>query len=340
MTLSALSNPASRRLVTSLRGPLAVLLLACGCSSGPGRSDSPEEAPWRRPVVLLTGPVSGAYSPLGQALAAIYNIKVPGVRVTAESTDGPEGAALNAIAVETGKADLAFSRADLAFQSFSRRLDVGSESSVSHVRSIAVIYTNVVHLLVRRASGIRRGEDMRGHRVQMADEGSGGALARVIIEGHGLAPGDVQIVSPSGNALARLKSGGLDVRVFASAYPLAGIDDVGETSAVALLSLAPSVVHRLRSKFPFFKPAVIPKGTYRGQSRDVPTVGIDGLLLCRDTMPESLAYDLTKALFEALPELSRTQNAARLINAVNAPATPVPLHPGAARFYRERDLFR
>jgi TRAP transporter TAXI family solute receptor len=96
----------------------------------------------------------------------------------------------------------------------------------------------------------------------------------------------------------------------------------------------------LRTRFPFFKPAVIPKRTYRGQEIDYQTVGIDGLLLCRDTVPESLVYQMTRSLFEALPDLMRDQPAARLINVGRAPATPVPLHPGAARYYRERDLFR
>jgi len=151
---------------------------------------------------------------------------------------------------------------------------------------------------------------------------------------------DVQIVPNTRNGISRLKSGQLDVRIFASAYPLAAVDDVGAESPLRLMSMEPAVVDRVRSRFPFFKPAVIPKGTYQGQDEDVQTVGIDGLLLCRDTMPESLAYRLTKSLFDALPALAEAQRTARLIDIGRAPTTPIPLHPGAARYYRERDLFR
>lgn len=339
MTQKAPEARVARRFATCLRGLMALLLVASGCSNPPAQTAATEPSA-RQPVLLLTGPRGGAYSPLGRALARVYNVKVAGVQVTAESTGGPEGAASNAQAVEAGKADLAFSRADIAFQTFMRSTAEGAESPASHLRSIAVVYTNVVHLMVNRASGIRRGEDMRGHRLHVGDEAFGGGLARIIVEGHGLTLSDLEVMPPSANAYGQLRAGQLDVRVFASAYPLAGIGDVGENSSVALLSLAPAVVDRLRSKFPFFKPAVIPKGTYTGQTDDVQTVGIDGLLLCRDTMPESLVYQLTRALFDALPELSQTQKSARLINAVDAPATPVPLHPGAARYYRERDLFR
>ena len=316
---------------------IALLLPAVACSSQATSSGQPA-APTGQPIVLLTGPAGGAYAPLGRALAKAYNARVPGVQVSATSASGPEGAADNAEEVEQGKADLAFSRADIAYQVF-QQADAG-ESASAHLRSIAVLYTNAVHFIVRRASGITRGEEMRGHRVQMSEDTGGGMLARLVVEAYGLDIGEVQPIPASRrNALARLRANELDVRIFASAYPLA-INDVGPSSPLALLPLTPVAIDRLRSRSPFFKPAVIPSGTYNGQTGDIETVGIDGLLLCRDSLPEPVAYELTKALFEALPELAETSKAARLIDAVNAPATPVPLHRGAARYYRERGLFR
>lgn len=333
------------KLVSGLRPVVAVVTallgltaLACGRTSQPAATASAGD----RRIVILTGPAGGAYSPLGQALADVYNTRIPGLHVVAAAADGPGGAAANARALDEGKADLAFSRADLAFQVFRTQssLPAGAAGAGAHLRSIAVLYTNAVHILVRRASGIVRGSEIRGRRVQMSDDNAGSILTRAVLEGHGLTTDDIRSIASSRNALSRLKNDELDVRIFASAYPLAGIDDVGETSPIRLLSLEPAAIDRLRSRFPFFKPAVIPKGTYRGQVDDVQTVGIDGLLLCHDAMPESVVYDLTQTLFGALPELTRLQPSAGLINVVKAPATPVPLHPGAARYYRERDLFR
>jgi uncharacterized protein len=345
MTQIARLERAASAPVTCLHGLLMLFLLAftAACST-PAASDASVASgdgaavpAARQPVLLLTGPPGGAYAPLGEALAGIYNAKLPGVHVTATSTDGPEGAAANAKAIEDGKAQLAFSRADLAFRDFQQAQEKGAGS---HLRSIAVVYTNTVHLIVRRATGIRRGEEMRGHRVMVGDESVGGGLSRIVVEGHGVGLDEVQTFSNARNAFSRLRSGELDVRIFASGYPLAGIDDVGPASHIALLPLSPEAIERMRSKFPFFKPAVIPKGTYKGQDADIATVGIDGLLLCHDSMSESVVYELTRTLFSGLPDLVKTQSSARLINAVNAPATPVPLHPGAARYYRERDLFR
>lgn len=324
----------------TLRARLSgVLLVVPACTVACGASGASATSP--RPVILLTGPSTGAYFPLGSALAEIYNARIPEAHVIAQGTTGPEGAGANAGAIESGQADLAFARSDLAYAAF-RNGTARDERPHTHLRALAVLYTNAVHVLVRRASGIENWRDVRGKRVQVSDEsgGSAGPLARMVLEGHGLQLSDVQIVPSPRNAVARLRAGELDVRISASAYPLTTIEDVGETSKLRLMSIETDAVDRLRSRFPFFKPAVIPKGTYHGQDADYQTVGIDGLLLCRDSMPESQAYEMTRTLFDALPDLTRAQPAARLINVGRAPATPIPLHPGAARYYRERDLFR
>ena len=312
---------------------VATVLATLGCGST--KASTPEG----QPVTFLTGPNGGAYYPLGRSLADIYNAKIPSVRVVARASDGPEGASANAQAVDAGAADLAFSRSDLAYVVY-RTGAAPDQPSHSHLRSVAVLYTNALHIVVRRASGIRSGHDFARHRVQVGDAATADSMVRMILDAYGVADQAIQVRSTSRGALERLKMGEFDVRIFASAYPLASIEDVSEASGIRLLSIESDVRDRLRSRFPFFKPAVIPRNTYRGQEEDVQTVGIDGLLLCRDSLSESLVYDMTKTLFDALPDLSRSNRAARLINIGRAPSTPVPLHPGAARYYRERDLFR
>jgi uncharacterized protein len=315
-----------------------IALCACGAAACGTPTDASTAA---RPVTLLTGPSSGSYYYLGKALADVYNTKIPQAHVTAVGNDGPGGAGVNASAVEAGEADLGFSRSDLAYLAY-RNGSTADPNAHPHLRAMAVVYTNAVHAIVRRGSGIERWSDVRGKRVQMGDETgtSSGSLARMVLESVGVSINDVQIVPNPRNALARLRAGEMDVRIFAAGYPLSSLDDVGPGSGVRMMPLDQEAIDRLRSRFPFFKPAVIPKGTYPGQDSDYQTVGVDGLLLCRDTMPEELVYEMTRSLFEALPVLMRDQPAARLINVGRAPATPVPLHPGAARYYRERDLFR
>lgn len=321
----------ARLLAVAILVVLPLAFAACGTTSA--------EAPAPQSVTLLTGPRSGAYYPLGNSLAGIYNAKISSAHVEARASDGPEGASANAQAVDSGAAELAFSRSDIAYGVY-RSGSPADESSRSHLRSVAVVYTNALHILVRRASGIQSGHDFARHRVQVGDAAPADTMVKMILDAYGVTDETIQVRSSSRGALEKLKAGEFDVRIFASAYPLASIADVSDASDLRLLSIEPDVRDRLRSRFPFFKPTVIPRNTYSGQTEDVQTVGIDGLLLCRDSLPESLVYEMTKTLFDALPELTRSDRAARLIDVGRAPTTPVPLHPGAARYYRERDLFR
>jgi TRAP-type uncharacterized transport system substrate-binding protein len=70
------------------------------------------------------------------------------------------------------------------------------------------------------------------------------------------------------------------------------------------------------------------------------TIGVDSILVCRRELDEGLVYELTKFFFQALPTLSFSQDALRSMDLEQAPATPIPLHAGAARYYRERELMR
>ena len=67
---------------------------------------------------------------------------------------------------------------------------------------------------------------------------------------------------------------------------------------------------------------------------------MDVLLLCREDLPEGLVYDLTRALFDSVPALENAHEAASAIDPERGPTTSIPLHPGAARYYREREILQ
>ena len=77
-----------------------------------------------------------------------------------------------------------------------------------------------------------------------------------------------------------------------------------------------------------------------GDHPDIETVGTDMLLACRDDLPEELVYWITRTLFDSLPALADSFPQLRQIDLEHVQASPIPLHPGAARFYRERELFQ
>jgi len=106
------------------------------------------------------------------------------------------------------------------------------------------------------------------------------------------------------------------------------------------MPIAGPPIDRLRHEYPFLRVTAIPRGTYPGDVPTIRTIGVDSLLVCRRDLDEQLVYDLTRRFFDALPSLSSSQGALRFMDLDQAPATPIPLHEGAARFYRERELLR
>jgi TRAP transporter TAXI family solute receptor len=141
------------------------------------------------------------------------------------------------------------------------------------------------------------------------------------------------------DAAASLAAGELDAAVVVAADPVEVVSRATANGA-RLLPITGRDVQRLRTDYPFLRPGAIPAGTYPGQPHPVPTLLVDVLLVTRAGLEDTLVQRLTSALFDVLPDLVPKFPYLRLINVGRAPATPIPLHPGAALFYRERELSR
>lgn len=308
-----------------------LLSIGGGCST----SDIGET---RAAMMIATGGTGGVYHPLGETLARIYSEQVPGITATAHAT---VASVFNVQAIQKGAADVAFTQGDVAYFAFRRGTDSDPRPH-SRLRGIAVLYVNTVQIVARRDGGIRQISDFRGKRIGVGAPGSGTEVAaRVIIEGHGLQYSDVtESFLTFSETAGRMQDGTLDAGFIVASYPAAAVSDAALAFGVRLIPVTRDAVEQIRSHYPFFKPFVIPKGTYKGQAQDVETIGVDNLLICRDDLPEDLVYYMTKALFENLPQLSATHSAATLIDVEQGPATPIPLHPGAARYYREQELLK
>jgi uncharacterized protein len=309
---------------------IAVAALVAG--SRPAKTPEP-----RVEIVIASGQAGGVFFPIGEALARIYTASIPSLRASAEPT---VGSVFNVQQVERRKADLAFTQSDIAYLSYQQSPERGREP-VARIRGIAVLYVNILHILAR-GTAIRSVEDLRGRHVGVGAAGSGTEVAtRIVVEGHGLRYADLTAeFLPFSDVAARMRDRTIDAGFIAASYPADAIKAATSSPEVHLVPIASEAARRIRVDYPFLKPAVIPRGTYAGQTTDVQTVGVDNVLVCREDLPEDVVYQLTKAFFAALPELSRVHAAVSLIDADQAPATPIPLHPGAARYYREREILQ
>jgi TRAP transporter TAXI family solute receptor len=306
-----------------------VLTALTGCAA-------PAAAP---PVTLTiaTGSTAGVYYPLGISLAQILSARIPRVQARAI----PSGASTdNVLALENGSADVAFALGDVAYFAYTEGTRLKAERH-RRLRSMAVLYTNAVHFIVPASSRIRTLRDLAGTRlawgVAMPTPGRSRSID-VLIQAHGVEAASVTAHSASfEQILSGLLSRTLDVGVISAGYPVPAIERAAK-AGLRFLNVDPEALQLIQQDYQFFIPFAVPGNTYSGQPSQIDTVGIDNVLLCREDLDEDLVYRLTKAFFEALPELAATHPAAGLIDADVAPATALPLHPGAARYYREREL--
>jgi hypothetical protein len=290
-------------------------------------------APVRAVVRLTTGTPGAGFYPLGEALAQGLRQARPSPDVQVHDS---AGSVANIEALQRGDADLGLSYADVAYMAFVGRLE-GRPQAFEELRGIAVLELTPVHLVVRANSGVRDAADLRGRRIGVGLPGSGSALtADIVLAALGIDASAVHLEPlryvEAGN---RVAAGTLDAMFVTGSDPMASVR--ASTGAGArLVPLTGAAIERLRHEYPFFRPTVIPGGTYPGHPDPIQTIGVDNLLVCRRSLDESLVHDLTARFFEILPSLAMLTS----MDLDQAPAAPIPLHDGAARYYRERELSR
>lgn len=305
--------------------------VACGC-----RPAAPVPPPPSNHIRLITGQLGGGFSPLGEQLAVALTGRIPGVAI---ETVPSSGAVSNVEALQAGRADLGLTFADVAYIAFSGQLTPASKP-FERLRAIAVLQVTPVALVVRAGLPVRGPRDLRGRRIGLGPSGSGTVLtANLILRAYGLQPSDVHGETIGfQEAATRLLDGTLDAmfdNAISQSDSLRRVIDGG----ARLLPIEGVAVDTLRSEYPFLKLTAISAEMYPGLTKPVHTIGIDGVLICRSDLDERLVYNLTKQLFASLEGLSE-QGALRSMDIEQAPATPIPLHDGAARYYRERELAR
>lgn len=258
----------------------------------------------------------------------------------------PRGGEANpTLALSAGEAELAVVMADTAYFEH-----LGLQRVAPEVRGLSLVPEFPVHLVVGKHSTVRSLADLRDRSVVTCAGCPPGAIDRPgtrdhfirrLIEAHGVTPDQV-VGYPlaSDQVIPALKDGTYDAAFVLSYYPAASVAEATRAGA-RLLPIEGPAVDRLRLDYPFVREVRIPPGTYPGQPEMVRTVGIDRLLLCRGDLEEPVAYLLTRAFVESLRELAVAQSTSfRHMDMDRAPATPVPLHEGAARFFREWELFQ
>jgi TRAP transporter TAXI family solute receptor len=312
---------------------LTATLICCSCRTP--EESSPSGNPEETTIVLrlTTGPPGGGFFPLGEHVATRLRARMSAIDVQIVASGG---AIFNIEAIQDGRADVGFSFADVAYMGFNGLL-AGRSAPLSLLRGVAVLQLIPISLVVRHGLDIRDPGGLVGRRVSVGPSGSGTALtARLLLHEFGVDPPAVHLETLNfQESSSRLMAGALDA-MFDNAIVPDSIRRATDAGA-HLVPIVGAPVDRLRRNYPFLKPATIPAGRYPQMDKSVHTIGVDGLLICSANLDDRLVYELTKQFSNMIAE-SQDGDPLRLMELDAAPATPIPLHDGAARYYREREL--
>ena len=289
-------------------------------------------------INVLTGGTSGVYYPLGVAIGKIYTNKIPGVKTQVQAT---KASVENLVLLQQGRGEIAFTLGDSLKAAWDGDEEAGFKAKPDKLRTIGAIYPNYIQIVATADSGIKTLADIKGKSLSVGAPKSGTELnSRAILGAAGLSYKDMGKVEylPFAESVDLMKNRQLNATLQSAGLGVASLKDLSNSTEITVVSVPKEVVDKIG---PPFVAVNIPANTYTGQDKDVPTAAVINYLVTSSAVSDDLAYQMTKLIFESLPELANAHAAGKAIKLETAAAgSPVPLHPGAIRYYKEKGLIK
>ncbi len=326
----------TRRATLSRRATLALGLGGAALVAGAALARAP--AFFR----IGTGGTAGTYYPVGGMIGnAVSN--PPGLIVTAVASNG---SVANVNAIVGGAAESGFTQADVAYWAYTGTGVYEGKPKVEELRSIANLYPESVHVVVRKSLGAKSIADLKGKKVSLDEPGSGTLInAKAILAAYGISEKDItpEFLKPN-QAAEKMKDGSVDAFFFTGGYPAAAISELASTGGgIDLLPIDGAGADKLKKDFPFFTTDNLPGGIYKDIGA-VATVAVGAHWVTSSKVSADTVYAVTKGLWS--DKTRAVLDAGHAKGKAIQPATAltgllgVPLHPGAERFYKEAGLLK
>ena len=308
----------------------AILLTACG-----GSSDTGSTQPSRQFLSIGTAPPGGAFFVVGSALGEVLNeIKgAEGWQVNAEATAGTQE---NIRRLHSGELDFALANSAITY--FSVRGEEGWDQAYP-MRTVMTLAPNVALFVSPRRNGIQSIPDLKGKRVVVGPPGAGFEyFIRPLLSAHGMSYEDFTPLNNSqSGAVDLLADGSADAAFLGGAVPTASLTQASSSQDLVFIPYQDEPKQQVLRDYPFFAPATIPAGTYRGLDADYQGLNVGSMhLITSAGQDEELVYQVAKSLYENRQMVVEKHAAGRAINPnVVIRDTGTAFHPGAIRFYKE-----
>jgi hypothetical protein len=291
-------------------------------------------------ISIATGGTGGVYYPLGGAMASVLSKNIPGFQATAEVTGGSVD---NLKLIGSGKPYLGFAMTDASLDALN-----GVEKFKNNkvpINTLMILYPNRMHVVTIEGTGVNSMKDLKGKRVSTGSPGSATeVMAFRLLEAAGLDK-DHDIKRErlgAAESVNAIKDGKIDAFFWVGGLPTAAVTDLANSpgTKVKLIDHAELVPLMNRKYGNLYISDVISKSVYKGMQADNKQATVMNILVCHENMDEKTAYNIVKTVFEHKADLVASHKEAENINISEQKqsATPIPFHPGALRYFKEKGI--
>ena len=293
---------------------------------------------------LATGVPGGIYHPVGNAICRMFNrwddhLAQPCVAAKSD------GSVANIRRIQGNEATFGLSQTDMAYAAFHGQGPFKSTGPTLGLRMLIALYPEAFTVIARADTEIRDFADLRGKRIGIGMSGSGYTFTRDVVLGfYGWTIQDSERVLELGPAEQNqaLCDNQVDAIIIEAGHPDGLTQEATQSCDAKLVRVAGPEIDGLLATHSYYVASVIPGGMYAGNPGDTATFGSRSVLIASSRLPDDLAYDMVKAVFENLDEFRRLHPALASLSPQDmVPSEAViPIHPGALRYYREKGLLR
>jgi hypothetical protein len=290
-------------------------------------------------INVLTGGTSGIYYPLGVAMSNIWSKAIPDAKTSVQAT---KASVENLNLLQVGRGEAGLTLGDSLSAAWAGVEEAGFKQPLKRLRGISAIHTNYIQIVARADAGIKTLADLRGKRISVGAPKSGTELnARAILKAAGIGYGDFAKVEylPYDQSVELLRNKQIDVTLQSAGLGNPALRDLANSVDVVFVPVPVTVVSKVGDAA--YVPGKIPANTYKGQAQETPTAAIQNFLVTHEGVGTDTVYRMTKSMFENLDQLAAAHAAGKAVKLEKAAAgMPIPLHPGAEKYYREKGVLK
>ena len=280
---------------------------------------------------LGAAPLGGAYYPIGQGISSLVTQHAENLMMVPIVT---RGAVENPRLVSLGDIEIGLTNADLAF--FAYRGQAPYEERLS-ILAAGALHPSILHLITRADAGLDSMTQLRGRRVALGPAGGPTVtFASLLLAAYGMSLDDIvpSFLSYS-DGFSQLGDGNVDAAFALAGFPAAAVLQIRATRELRFITIEPQVFAAIIDENPYYYTVTVPADVY-DMDTDSTVLAVDNMLVVGAEQSAELVFSIVSAVYGHLDELQRTNAIARQINPDQSLRLPIPLHPGAARYFEQR----